>query len=107
MADAIIWEFDGVNRDDYDAVNDKLGIDPTGGGGWPEGLIHHTGAEKPGGLVVFEVWESRAAQERFLNERLRPALEAAGVTTPPSRVEWLGGAADANPRSRRPPPPQK
>jgi hypothetical protein len=28
MADAIIWEFDGVGRDDYDAVNEKLGIDP-------------------------------------------------------------------------------
>ena len=52
MAEAIIWEFDGVDRDDYDAVNDKLGIDPAGGAGWPEGLIFHTGAGKPGGWVV-------------------------------------------------------
>ena len=99
MPDAIIWEFDGVDRDDYEAVNEKLGIDPAGGGGWPEGLIHHTGAGKPGGLVVFEVWESKEAQERFLSERLRPALEAAGVTTPPTRVEWLEVAAHASPGS--------
>jgi hypothetical protein len=66
MPEAIIWEFDGVSRDDYEAVNEELGIDPQRGSGWPGGLIHHTGAEKPGGLVVFEVWESRDAQERVL-----------------------------------------
>jgi hypothetical protein len=97
MADAIIWEFDGVNRGDYDAVNEKLGIDPQGGSGWPEGLIFHTGAAKPGGWIVFEVWESQQAQERFLADRLRPALEAAGVTTPPTRVEWLDVAAYVSP----------
>ena len=101
MPDAIIWEFDGVHRGDYDAVNEQLGIDPENGGSssWPEGLIFHVGAEKPGGLVVFELWESRAAQERFLSERLKPALEAAGVTTPPTRVEWLDVAAHTSPAS--------
>lgn len=97
MADAIIWEFDGVDRGDYDAVNEQLGFDPERAGNWPEGLIHHTGAVKAGGLVVFEVWESRQAQERFLAERLTPALEAAGVTTPPTRVEWLEVVGDAIP----------
>jgi hypothetical protein len=97
MAEAIIWEFDGVDRADYDAVNEKLGIDPAAGTGWPDGLMTHVGAAKPGGLVVFEVWESREAQERFLSERLRPALDAAGVTTPPTRVEWLEVAGYVNP----------
>jgi len=99
MPDAIIWEFDGVGRADYEAVNDELGIDPEGTSGWPEGLIHHTAAEKPGGLIVFEVWESKAAQERFLGDKLKPALEAAGVTTPPTRVEWFEVAAHVSPRS--------
>lgn len=97
MADAIIWEFDGVHRDDYDAVNEKLGIDPESGSGWPPGLVIHVGAAKPGGWVVFEVWESKDAQERFLTDRLRPALEAAGVTTPPTRAEWLEVAGHASP----------
>jgi len=99
MAEAIIWEFDGVTRHDYDAVNEKLGIDPVGGSGWPEGLLFHAGAGKPGGWVVFEVWESRDAQERFLSDRLRPALEAAGMTAPPTRTEWLDVAAYASPGS--------
>jgi hypothetical protein len=97
MAEAIIWEFDGIGRDDYDAVNEALGIDPTAGVGWPDGLLFHVGAGKPGGWVVFEVWESRDAQERFLNERLMPALAAGGVTEPPTRNEWLDVAAYANP----------
>lgn len=93
MADAIIWEFDGVSRSDYEAVNEKLGMDPQRGTSMPDGLLFHAGAAKPGGWVVFEVWESKEAQGRFLNERLRPALEAAGVTAPPTRADWLDVAA--------------
>jgi hypothetical protein len=97
MAEAIIWEFDGIGRDDYEAVNEQLGIDPESGAGSPDGLLVHVGAGKPGGWVVFEVWESRGAQERFLKERLMPALQAAGVTSPPTRNEWLDVAAYASP----------
>jgi hypothetical protein len=96
MAEAIIWEFDGVDRESYEAVNEKLGVDPESGTGWPDGLIFHTGAAKPGGWVVFEIWESRDAQERFLSDRLGPALEAAGVTAPPTRADWLEVAAYAS-----------
>jgi hypothetical protein len=98
MAQAVIWEFDGVDRSHYDAVNDKLGIDPEGEAApWPAGLIVHTGATKDGGgFVVFEVWESQADQERFLNDRLMPALQEVGVPQP-TRVEWFDVAAYATP----------
>jgi hypothetical protein len=99
MPEAIIWEFDGVGRDEYEAVNEKLGIDYDGGDELPEGMLHHTAAEKPAGLVVFEVWESKEDQERFVNEHLMPALDAAGVTTQPTRVEWLIVAATTSPES--------
>jgi hypothetical protein len=100
MPEAIVWEFDGVGRDKYEAVNEKLGIDPDGGGeDLPEGMIHHTGAEKPGGLVIFEVWESKEDHARFLDEQLRPALDAASVTTPPTRAEWLVVAATTSPET--------
>jgi hypothetical protein len=49
--------------------------------------------------VVFEVWESRQAQERFMNERLGRAIQEAGITAPPSRAEWLELAAYHSPGS--------
>ncbi len=90
MAEAILLEFDGFGRERYAAVNAQLGIDmETGEGDWPPGLLYHAGAAKPGGWVVFEVWASRADQERFMEDRLGRALHDGGVTEPPTRVEWL------------------
>lgn len=90
MADGLILEFDGFGADTYKSVNEALGIDmETGEGDWPEGLVSHTGAARDGGFVVFEIWRSQADQERFMEQRLAPALQAGGATSPPSRVEWL------------------
>lgn len=90
MAEAMILEFDGVGRSEYEAVNDALGIDLSGlGADWPDGLLFHAGAGKPGGWVVFEVWESREAQGRFMGGQLAAALQAGGITAAPTRVEWL------------------
>ena len=42
MAQALILEFIGVGKADYDAVNGKLGIDmDAGSGDWPAGLLMH------------------------------------------------------------------
>jgi len=94
MASGLILEFDGVGREQYDAVNAALGIDAaTGQGDWPAGLVYHAGGAKPGGWVVFEVWESQEAQAAFMNGRLGRALQDGGVTGPPTRIEWLDLAA--------------
>jgi hypothetical protein len=94
MAAGLILEFDGVGREHYDAVNERLGIDPaTGEGDWPDGLLFHAGGAKPGGWVVMEVWESQEHQQRFMEGRLGPALQDGGITGPPGRVEWLELAA--------------
>jgi hypothetical protein len=89
VADAVILEFPGVGADEYMAVNRALGIDvTTGEGDWPQGLLFHSAGVGPAGLVVYEVWESQAAQGQFMGERLGAALQAGGVTGAPSRVEW-------------------
>jgi hypothetical protein len=94
MAAGLILEFDGVGRDQYEAVSAVLGIDmATGEGDWPEGMQFHAGGAKPGGWVVFEVWESQEAQEKFMASRLGPALQKGGITDPPARIEWLELAA--------------
>jgi hypothetical protein len=98
MAEGLVLEFEGVGREQYEAVNGRLGIDPdTGQGDWPDGLLFHAGGAKPGGWLVFEVWDSREAQERFMNERLGRALQEGGITEPPGRVEWLELAAYNSP----------
>lgn len=98
MAEGLILEFDGYGREHYDPVNERLGIDPhSGEGDWPSGMLYHAAGAKDGGFVVFEIWDSKASQEKFMNERLGRALQEGGVTDPPSRVEWLEIAAYHSP----------
>jgi hypothetical protein len=98
MAEAIILEFAGLDVEDYNRVNEVLGIDPRSGqGDWPEGLLSHTGAATADGWVVFEIWDSKASQEGFMEGRLGRALKEGGVEDPPSRMEWLELAAHHNP----------
>jgi hypothetical protein len=71
MAAGLLLEFDGVGREQYEAVNARLGIDPaTGEGDWPHGLLVHAGGAKPGSRVVMEVWESQQARGHFMEDRL-------------------------------------
>ena len=98
MAEGLILEFEGVGLKEYEAVNGLLGIDmESGQGDWPPGLLFHAGGAKPGGWVVFEVWDSRQAQDQFMNERLGQALQAGGISGPPARVEWIDLAAQHSP----------
>jgi hypothetical protein len=97
MAAGLILEFDGVGLAEYKAVNEALGMDfETGGGDWPDGLLFHSGGAKPGGWVVFEVWESQEAQGAFMSGRLGQALQQGGISGPPSRVQWIDLAAYHN-----------
>ena len=98
MAEGLILEFDGLSMEDYQRVNALLGIDmESGEGDWPAGLHTHVGGAKDGGWVVFELWASRADQERFLEQRLGPALAKAGIEGPPARMEWIEVSAHRNP----------
>jgi hypothetical protein len=85
MAYGILLEFDGsVGKTQYDAVNEKLGIDMAkhGAGQWPDGLISHAGGTIADGFIVFEVWESKAKQEAFMAGPLGNALGEVGLPQP-------------------------
>jgi hypothetical protein len=90
MAVALVLSFKDRTRADYDAVNAKLDFDTkTAAGEWPTGLLSHAaGTREDGNLCVIEIWESREAQGRFMQDQLGPALAAAGVTTVPD-VTWV------------------
>jgi hypothetical protein len=89
MAYGILLEFDGsVGKPQYDAANEKLGIDmDRGTGDWPDGLISHAGGTIADGFIVYEVWESKAKQEAFMAGRLGAALAAAGIPQPRTVTE--------------------
>jgi hypothetical protein len=90
MPEALILEFDGVGREEYEAVNKILGIDMNSGAGdWPDGLIMHAaGVSDDGTFVVTEVWSSRDAQAAFMESRLGAALAGGGINSAPN-VKWV------------------
>jgi hypothetical protein len=72
MAVAIISKLpEGAGVAEYDAVNAKL--DPS----MPPGSIFHCSGEVDGRFQVFDVWESRGDYDRFVEERLIPAMKQA------------------------------
>ena len=90
MAYGLIYEFpSSVGVREYDAVNEKLGIDsadPTSA--WPVGLVTHaSGKTSEGVFWLYEVWTSKTEQEAFMNRRLGPALAAVGAPAPTQVVE--------------------
>jgi hypothetical protein len=75
MATAFVQEFAIVDGDtsttNYDAVAEELGRTA------PEGLIVHTAGfdQDRGDFRIFDVWESREAGQRFMDETLMPIIE--------------------------------
>jgi hypothetical protein len=76
-----------ITADVYTRIMEGVGTDPAAG------CILHAAARIEGGLRYIDVWESREACDRFLEERVHPVLQAAfsaaGVTMPqePARQE--------------------
>jgi hypothetical protein len=89
MAEGLILEFAGSTLATYRAVSEKLGMDTTNPkADWPAGLRFHAAGSTGAGFLVFEVWDSRDAQDRFMQTRLGPALQAGG--SPQHLRAWNG-----------------
>ncbi len=70
---ALVLEWDdwGENTRHYDAITAMVGLP----GSLPDGLLLHTAGPTPqGGFRTFDVWETRDHIERFLEEKLMPAV---------------------------------
>ncbi|MGO8884324.1 MAG: hypothetical protein ACLPUO_14875 [Streptosporangiaceae bacterium] len=90
MADVLVLEFTTPQAVEiYHSVNHLLGLDNSSDSAdWPGPMHSHVAGEAGSKLIVVEVWESRAAQEKFMESQLGPAFEKANVPQP-SRVEWF------------------
>jgi hypothetical protein len=79
MAVCYIVEPQDVKVETYDRVRADLRMDDNP----PTGLIMHcAGAGGDGNWRVVEVWESTAAQQNFMRDRLGAALQKAGIKQP-------------------------
>jgi hypothetical protein len=87
MAYGLVLVFDGVTEEHYWSVNEKLGIDRSGSGDYPAGLLVHLGGPTANGWVVSEVWDAKASQLAFMEGRLGQALAASGVPAPTQVIE--------------------
>jgi hypothetical protein len=83
MPVALLEENPVMTPELYDQVRNKLDLET-----YPAaGLIFHAAGVGLESWVAYDVWESRAAWDKFLEERLQPAVKevftAAGLETPP------------------------
>ena len=75
------WAEGGHNTENYDAIVEKMNVRENP----PAGCIVHTaGALPDGAFRIFDVWETREHFERFMQDRLMPAVnEVVGDTDAP------------------------
>lgn len=81
MAVGLWIRFEGGTQEQYDAVNEHMGVeqDP------PEGLIFHAaGPLEEGSWSAIDFWESREHFDRFQENRLGPAIQELGDRAPQS-----------------------
>jgi len=75
MAVGVLTAAPEFTKEIYDAVTEKMfGHAPMQDAEAPEGLIAHSAGQGDQGYYVYDIWESREALDRFLAEKLGPAL---------------------------------
>jgi hypothetical protein len=88
MAIGVLLDIPGGTREQYEEINEKAFGDPKGPTDPMPGLIIHTAGATSSGWRIFDVWESKDAFERFMNETIMPATEGMDLPlTPPETYE--------------------
>ena len=94
MTVALVLDFPGGTKQEYDAVVDRMQL---GGRMAPGGLVHAAGSYD-GGWRVIDVWEDLESFERFREEQIVPHTRAVGLAPPRVRVievdEDKGGSGE-------------
>jgi hypothetical protein len=81
MTVAVELDFRGATLEQYDEINERLGVLP-GAPAQPREFSHWV-AKTDDGFRVVDVWESREAFVTFVEEKLSPIFEEVGVPHPP------------------------
>jgi hypothetical protein len=78
MAVAIVMDFPGGTREQYDQVVARMDLH----GLLPPGAIHHTAGATEEGWRIVDVWESKEEFQRFADEQIIPLTTMLGMRTP-------------------------
>ncbi len=78
MAIGLRLKFTGTTQEQYDAVQNHMGIDDNP----PDGLIFHSAGPIEEGWGIIDFWESRDHFDRFQQSRLLPAIGELGDRAP-------------------------
>jgi hypothetical protein len=76
----VMFEFAGVSASQYDEACRLANASQSN---LPDGLVFHSASPTPTGFLVVDVWESEDKFKAF-GERLRPAMEQAGISQQPA-----------------------
>lgn len=94
MTVALVLDFPGATKQQYDDVVDRMQLDGRMAAG---GLVHAAGSYD-GGWRVIDVWEDLETFERFRDEQIIPHARAVGMAPPRARVievdEDKGGSGE-------------
>ncbi len=91
MAVLVISEVPGLSSEQDDAMIAALDLT----GSPPPGARLRLAGPMDGGLRIVSLWESRDQYEAFVEERLKPALQAAGRPVPEGTARATMGAIGA------------
>ena len=76
----------GATPEEYDQVRSNVGLDDA----VPPGAKFHVAAKGDDGKIrIIELWDSRDEAERFTEEKVRPAREAAGFAERQPTITYL------------------
>lgn len=87
MPAGFVIDLEGMTSAIYDGVNEATNFPAE----VPDGLISHVAGPVEGGFRVVDVWESPEHYDRFVQEKLGPALgqvEGADAVSPPKVQEF-------------------
>lgn len=73
----------GISDDDFRKLDELI----RPGGEVPDALMFHVAGPVEGGWCVVDYWTSKAARDAFLQDNIRPSVEAAGIDAIPTFEE--------------------
>ncbi len=94
MAEVMKMRWDGVTPAQYDELRSLVRWESD----HPEGAVFHVAWFAGDGIRVMDVWDSQEQFERFLQDRLMPAIQQVGVEGQPD-IAWFDAHAVYNPQA--------